>query len=121
MGGRLGDARAGKRGGQRLGAGLRVGDHREVRLVDLADFPRIDVDVDELFAVEKRGVESEGRVLREGITHRDDEVRGLERLPGAPVAGGGEYTEAKLVIFRNDALAVERGSEGDLEPLGEIL
>src|SRR4051794_27212519 len=88
-------------------------------LVALADLVRAEVDVDQRLAVEQALAEVEGRVLGEGVADRQHEVRLAEGLPGAVVAAVAEHADAQGVAFRDDALAVHRRGERDLEALDE--
>ncbi len=108
-------------GSQRRDRELGVGDDAVVGAIDFADLLRRDVDVDERLSGQQIVAEIEGGVLGERIADRDHQVGRDESLAGGGMAAVGEHAEPERMIFGNDALAVERGGERNLELLDERL
>src|SRR5262249_39039544 len=87
--------------------------------VDLVDLTGFDVDMDKRLTLEQVRSEVECRVLSKGIADGEHDVGASEGLTGDGVTAIPEHPERQRVILRQDALAVERGSERDLTVLDQ--
>ena len=77
--------------------------------------------MDERLSRQQVVAEIEGGVLGEAIADGDHEVGRDESLAGRGMAAVAEDAEPERMIFGDDALAVERGGERNLEALDERL
>ena len=97
---------------------LQVADDRQVGLLDLVDFGRIDVDVDDLGAAGELG-DLAGHPIVEANAERQQQVGVIDRVVGVDAAVHPEHVQRKRIVAGKTAQAVQRGRHGDLEFSGE--
>ncbi len=104
---------------QRRHGELGVADDAVIRLVELVDLLRVDVDADELAVLEQVLAEVERSVLGEGVAERDHHVGIEKHLPCRFVAGVAEQAHRKRVVLGDNSLAVHRRDQRHLVALHE--
>ena len=97
---------------------LQVADDRQVGLLDLVDFRRIDVDVDDLGAAgELRHLA--GHAIVEPHAQGQQQIGVVDRVVGVNAAVHAEHVQRKRIVAGKTAQAVQRGRHGDAKFAGQ--